>query len=80
MDLEHIEFNLYNIVDDVLSLLGEKADHKGLELVGHVSTPVPSMVRGDPSRIRQVLTNLVQNAIKFTEEGEVALRVTIVED
>ncbi len=63
-------------VDDVAELLAEQAQQKGLELSCFVEDAVPACVLADPMRVRQVLTNLVANAIKFTEEGEVLIRVT----
>ena len=80
LDLENIEFELHKIIEDVLTLLVEKADQKELELVGEISAQVPHIVKGDPGRIRQVLTNLVNNAIKFTNQGEVVLSVTVGKD
>jgi signal transduction histidine kinase len=76
MELETIDFDLRTSVEQVLDLLAEKAQGKGLELAGLVYADVPSGLRGDPGRIRQILTNLVGNAIKFTEQGEVVLQVT----
>ncbi|TAJ09193.1 MAG: response regulator, partial [Nitrospirae bacterium] len=75
LHLECLEFDLREAMDEVLDLLAERAQAKGLELVCHAGPDVPSLVRGDPGRIRQILTNLVSNAIKFTERGEVVVRV-----
>ncbi len=80
MDLEHIEFHLHTIIEDVLNLLTETAEQKELELVGKISAQVPHIVKGDPGRLRQVLTNLVSNAIKFTHQGEVVLNVLVETD
>ncbi len=76
LDLECIEFSLTDAVDETLALLAESAHHKGLELTCHVATGLPDRLLGDPGRLRQILTNLVANAIKFTESGEVSVRVT----
>jgi two-component system, sensor histidine kinase and response regulator len=78
LELETIDFDLRNTLEEVTSLLAERASTKGLELVSLVRPDVPSMVRGDPGRLRQVLLNLAGNAIKFTTEGEVILRARLV--
>ena len=75
LDIETIDVDLQEVVGDVCELLGERADAKGLELCALVSTAMPTHVRSDGARLRQVLTNLVGNAIKFTERGEVVVRV-----
>ncbi|KVZ19916.1 hybrid sensor histidine kinase/response regulator [Burkholderia ubonensis] len=74
--LERIEFNLYQLLDDVVSLLEPTATRKGLALRFRKQDSVPEWVRGDPVRLRQILTNLVGNAIKFTERGQVELAVS----
>ena len=71
LNLETIPFDLQREVEEVVSMLAGRAHEKGLELAIFVEPDVPSAVRGDPFRVRQVLTNLVGNAIKFTEEGDV---------
>jgi PAS domain S-box-containing protein len=73
IELESIDFDLSELVEDVVSLLGDSAHTKGLELLAHCSQALPSTVRGDPTRLRQVLVNLVSNALKFTAVGEVVL-------
>ncbi|MGE3820793.1 MAG: PAS domain S-box protein, partial [Isosphaeraceae bacterium] len=75
LDLEYVAFNLRDTLDDTLATLATRAHKKGLELADHIATDVPDAVVGDPHRIRQVVVNLVGNAIKFTERGEVVLRV-----
>ncbi len=80
MELEIIGFDLRRAVEDVLELLAEQASAKGLELACLVHAAVPTWVEGDPGRLRQVLTNLVGNAVKFTESGEVIVHVTRAED
>src|SRR5690606_34766349 len=69
-------FSLRDTVEDLAVLLSERAHKKGLELAVHILTDVPDVVQGDPDRLRQVLINLVSNAIKFTERGEVILRLS----
>ncbi|HET7478668.1 MAG TPA: PAS domain S-box protein [Rubrobacteraceae bacterium] len=78
--IEEIDFDLQAVVKDAASVFAERAQEKGLELVSFVEYDVPGALRGDPFRIRQVLTNLLSNAVKFTGEGRVALRVEGVED
>jgi two-component system sensor histidine kinase/response regulator len=75
LELEMAEFNLRDAIEDVAELLAERAHAKRLEFVCAVEPDVPAWVSGDALRIRQVLINLVGNAIKFTEQGEVILRV-----
>ena len=74
MDLEEIDFHLPNVVEDVADLLAERADRKGLETIVSLDPALPQAVKGDPGRLRQILINLVGNAIKFTESGEVVVR------
>ncbi len=74
--LETREVDLRKVVDDVVTMLREQAKTKGVALVSLVSKDIPMAVRGDPTRFRQVLTQLVGNAVKFTERGEVIIRVT----
>ncbi len=75
LDFETIDFDLRTCVDETLDLLSEKAAAKRLELVGYVFPDVPTALRGDPGRFRQVLLNLLGNAIKFTQQGEVTVQV-----
>ena len=77
IDLEAIDFNLRDILETTLKTLSVRADEKGLELLCEVAADVPEVVRGDSNRLRQVIVNLVANAIKFTEKGEVALKVQV---
>jgi two-component system sensor histidine kinase BarA len=76
LDLESVPFSPDALVEDVAALFWEKARSKGLELSVYVSPEVPAQVIGDPTRFNQVITNLVNNALKFTETGGVAIRVT----
>ncbi len=75
LELERIDFDLVELTEKTLDLMAVRAAEKGLELACHISSDVPEVVVGDPHRLRQVLVNLVSNAIKFTERGEVVLRV-----
>ena len=75
LDIEAIDFDLRTVVEDAAELIAPRADEKGLELAVMVHPDVPRAVRGDPVRVRQVLVNLLNNAVKFTEAGEVVLRV-----
>src|SRR6202040_3177328 len=75
IDLEAADFNLRDCLETTLKTLALRADEKGLELLCEIAPDVPEVVEGDSSRLRQVLANLVGNAIKFTHKGEVALSV-----
>ena len=75
LELESVEFDLATTVEDSLDLLAERAQSQGLELACAIQPDVPAVVRGDPGRLRQVLVNLVANALKFTHEGGVSVRV-----
>lgn len=77
MDLESIEFDLRTTVEDVTSLFAERAASKGLDLACIVHHDVPQSLVGDPGRLRQVLANLLGNALKFTHEGEVTVTVGV---
>jgi PAS domain S-box-containing protein len=78
--LEHIDMDLRVTVEDVVELLAERANKKGLEIGCNISPEVITGVRGDPLRLGQILTNLVGNAIKFTERGQIVVSVTLVEE
>ncbi|MDQ3834627.1 MAG: ATP-binding protein, partial [Actinomycetota bacterium] len=80
MQIENLNFDLRAEVEEVAQLLARGAQNKGLELVDFVDPAVPTALRGDPFRLRQVLTNLVGNAIKFTEQGEITLFARLVEE
>ncbi|KAL0326800.1 UNVERIFIED_CONTAM: Histidine kinase [Sesamum angustifolium] len=75
LELEAVPFDLRSILDDVLSLFSEKSRQKGVELAVFVSDKVPEIVVGDPGRFRQVITNLVGNSVKFTEQGHIFVQV-----
>ena len=78
LDLEMVEFHLRDMLGDTLHTLAMRAHQKSLELTCQVAPDVPDRVRGDPGRLRQVLVNLIGNAIKFTSHGEVVLQVEAV--
>jgi len=75
LDLEQIDFLLRDCVDDTAATLALRAHKKGLELACHVHSDVPDALVGDPSRLRQILVNLIGNAVKFTEQGEIVVTV-----
>jgi two-component system, sensor histidine kinase and response regulator len=75
IDLEVIDFNLRDSLESTLKTVALRADEKGLELLCEVAPAVPEIVGGDSTRLRQVIINLVGNAIKFTQQGEIAIKV-----
>ena len=77
VDLELDDFNLRESLEATLKTLALRADEKGLELLCEIAPSVPDVVRGDSNRLRQVVINLIGNAIKFTEQGEVALTIHV---
>ncbi len=77
IDLESVDFNLRDCLEATLKTLAVRGDEKGLELLCEIAPEVPEIVQADSSRLRQILTNLIGNAIKFTDAGEVALRVQV---
>jgi len=76
LELESVDFNLRTVVEDVFEMLAPRAHQKRIELVSCIGAEVPTVAKGDPTRVRQVLTNLVGNALKFTETGEVVVTVS----
>ena len=76
LTLETIDFDLRSTVEDTLDLFAESAQHKGLELGCLLDAEVPTALRGDPGRLRQILINLIGNALKFSQQGEVMIHVT----
>ena len=79
MTLESIPFDPRDTVEDVGQVLAPNAHRKGLEIASLVHPDVPGLVRGDPTRVRQILLNLLGNAIKFTEKGQVSVRLRVIE-
>ncbi len=75
LELEHIDFDLHTTLDESLDLLAERAASKHLELTGLIFPDVPTSLKGDPGRLRQILLNLLGNAIKFTNQGEVSIQI-----
>jgi PAS domain S-box-containing protein len=80
LELDHADFSLRAVLGETLRALALRAHKKGLELIGHVNPDVPDALIGDAGRLRQVLLNLVGNAVKFTAEGEVVVQVSRIED
>ncbi len=75
LSIEKIDFDLQEIVDDVCVLLSERVKGKNIDLLSYVDNKIPARMKGDPTRLRQILFNLMGNAIKFTEKGEVVVRL-----
>jgi signal transduction histidine kinase/DNA-binding response OmpR family regulator len=80
LDLETIDFSLRDSLENAVRVLSVQAHQKGLELSCHVLPEVPDRLRGDPTRLRQIVVNLIGNAVKFTSKGEVSLRVECEEE
>jgi len=77
LDLEMLDFDLSGLLEDFAATLALRAHEKGLELLCSADLDVPTLLRGDPGRLRQILNNLAGNAVKFTPAGEVAVRVSL---
>ncbi|XP_019701661.1 probable histidine kinase 5 isoform X2 [Elaeis guineensis] len=80
LELEAVPFDVRDVLDNVLSLFSDKSQGKGIELAVYVSDRVPEVLIGDPGRFRQIITNLVGNSVKFTEEGHIFVSVHLVEE
>jgi PAS domain S-box-containing protein len=80
LDLETLDFDLCALLDDFAAMLALRAREKELEFICATAPDVPSLVRGDPGRLRQVLLNLAGNAVKFTHKGEIAVRASLVSE
>lgn len=77
VELEIIDFDLRTAVEEVTGLFASQAAHKEVELINFVGYEVPTALQGDPGRLRQILSNLISNALKFTAKGEVVVRVSV---
>ncbi|MCW8934023.1 MAG: ATP-binding protein [Gammaproteobacteria bacterium] len=77
LNIENINFNLDDVMDEIISMFAPMAYQKDLELIYHPSSKLPENISGDPSRIRQILINLISNAVKFTQTGHVIIRVIV---
>jgi PAS domain S-box-containing protein len=80
LKLELIDFDFHQAVEDVVDCFAEATHSKGLELACLIEHDVPTSLKGDPTRLRQVLTNLIGNAVKFTKDGEIVVRVSKLEE
>jgi PAS domain S-box-containing protein len=80
LELETVDFDLPCLLDNVLGTLSAQAQAKGIELLCIADAAIPNVLCGDPGRLRQILTNLVGNSVKFTGKGEVVVRATVDED
>jgi PAS domain S-box-containing protein len=79
LEIETTDFRLDEVINSVTTLTAQKAHEKGLEFLAHVSPEIPEHLLGDPLRLGQILTNFVNNAVKFTEKGEIRLSIDLVE-
>ena len=79
LDIETTDFRLDEVISSVTTLTAQKAHDKGLEFLAHVAPAIPEHLLGDPLRLGQILTNLVNNAVKFTERGEIRLNIELIE-
>jgi CheY-like chemotaxis protein len=80
VDFEVVPFDIHEVIGGVVRTSAARVTEKGFELIAEIEPAVPARVKGDPTRIRQVVANLVGNAIKFTHEGQVVVRVKVLED
>ncbi len=80
LDIESVDFELRRTIEDVTSLFAEAAHKKELEIICDIDSQIPNWAEGDPTRLRQILSNLTGNAIKFTFEGDVVVRARMLED
>nr|CRH05720.1 putative Histidine kinase with HAMP domain, HisKA domain, HATPase c domain, two Response regulator receiver domains and Hpt domain [Candidatus Magnetococcus massalia] len=80
LDMESVPFSLEEVLENLTSLVTVKTREKGLELLIHTSSQVPPWLVGDPLRLGQILTNLANNAVKFTEQGEILIKISLLEN
>ena len=80
LTIENIDFELAHILDDLANLMSEKTNSKGLELIFSIAPNVPKFLNGDPLRLGQILINYGNNAVKFTEKGEIIISISVLED
>lgn len=80
LDLEVIDFNLRTALEEIVELIALAANEKKIELLYYIHPDVPSLLKGDPGRLRQIMINLMGNAVKFTEKGEIIVKVSMVEE
>ncbi|MBF0348074.1 MAG: response regulator [Magnetococcales bacterium] len=80
LSMEHVPFSLDDVFEGVIAVLGVKSQEKGLELLVDMGVDLPCQLEGDPHRLGQILTNLAGNAVKFTQSGEVAIKVVLMEE
>lgn len=80
VEIEKTPTQLFNILDHIESLLRPPAIDKGVELITRIETPLPDLIEADPTRLRQILMNLVGNAVKFTDKGRIQIKVKILEE
>ncbi|NOI30552.1 response regulator [Vibrio coralliilyticus] len=77
LDIENVDFHLENVLDNISNLVGLRASERGLELLIHIDRDVPTALVGDPLRLGQILINLANNAVKFTEQGEIKVSIAL---
>ena len=80
LEMETIDFDLFSLLDDFMDIMAPRAHEKNLELLCSIVPGTPALLKGDPGRLRQILTNLAGNAVKFTQTGEILIKVSVVKD
>ncbi|MCX6692494.1 MAG: ATP-binding protein, partial [Methanoregula sp.] len=80
MEIEHIPFDLHETISEAVEMFAERAQRKGLDLFSMIDPSVPVHMEGDPGRLRQVIVNIVGNAVKFTKQGEIVVSVKSLEE
>ncbi|RLA73510.1 MAG: hypothetical protein DRG30_06255, partial [Epsilonproteobacteria bacterium] len=75
LDIEDIEFNINTTLENISNIISMKTEEKGIELIFDIDNSVPALIKGDPLRLNQIIINLMNNAVKFTDTGEITLRV-----